>query len=191
MKKSLFKIFGTVIVVLAFICSCQKDESILDKEDALTIEEARNWFETNNSPILLLNNSGSVNNKLSVSVQKPKKNIILQNDWEHAFTSKKGHIEVVEVALKSDGRIGHASMSSINKWNSTKNQGYLISLSRLVVIKNKKENNIESYIMTMIGETSYLEKKNFQLYSNTYLKKDKDFSGMVFFHTVKGDFVNG
>ena len=43
----------------------------------------------------------------------------------------------------------------------------------------------------MMGEPDYLEKKKFSFWGNTYLKKDKDFSGMIFYHTVNGEFVNG
>ncbi|GAA3564313.1 hypothetical protein [Snuella lapsa] len=192
MKKSLFKVCGTVIVLLLLVYSCQKDQELFDDSTnaSFGIEEARTWFEANNSPIILLSGLGNENAKSSEE-KKTDKPIVFQNDWEHAFTSKKGHLEVVEVALKSMGRIGHASMNSYNKWRETNNRDYFLSLSRLVIIKNKNDNSIESYIMTMVGETSYIEKKKFQQWNNTYLKKDNDYSGMVLFYTVMGDFVNG
>lgn len=93
--------------------------------------------------------------------------------------------------MKSQGKVSYATPESRGKWKETDNKDYLISLSRLVIIKDKKENTINSYIMTMVAETSYLESKNFQLWSNTYLKKDKDFAGYVFFKTLTGEFVNG
>jgi hypothetical protein len=45
--------------------------------------------------------------------------------------------------------------------------------------------------MTMVGDKQYLETKKFKLWQNNYLKKDKDFSGLVLFHNLEGAFVNG
>lgn len=186
MKRMYFKLSMMVTVVIVMLVACQEDLAQPD-DDSMNIEEARSWFEANNSPIIVMNPSES-------GRTKPKKNekpIALQNDWKHAFKSKNDKVEVVEVAIKTNGRFGFASQNSKKKWKETGNRGYLTSLSRLVVIKHKKNKQIESYIMTMMGEANYLEKKNFQLWDNTYLKKDKDFAGMVFFHTLEGKFVNG
>ena len=87
--------------------------------------------------------------------------------------------------------MGYSTSESRNKFKETNNFQYILSLSRLVVIKNTKENTIKSYLMNIVGDTDYLEKKNFKLWSNTYFKKDHDFLGSIFFSTVSGRFVNG
>lgn len=186
MIKTYFKTGLITVMVAVILIACQEDLAEFD-DGSMSIEEARSWFEANNSPIMVMNPSESGRAK----PKKYKKPIALQNDWKHAFKSKNGKVEVVEVAIQAQGRFGFASQSSWDKWKETGNAGYRTSLSRLVLIKYKKTGLMESYIITMVGETSYLEKKNFQLWSNTHLKKDKDFAGLVFFHTVTGEFVNG
>lgn len=175
-----FAMMVTIITILLFACRDELNEMDFS---SMSIEEARTWFEVNYNPIMIMD--------ADVSARKGQKPIALQNDWKHAFRSSNNKVEVVEVALRAQGRFGFASKSSMEKWRATKKRGYTNSLSRLVVIKDKKSGKIRCYIMTMMGDTGYLEKKKFQLWSNTYLKKDKDYSGLIFFHTVWGNFVNG
>jgi hypothetical protein len=68
----------------------------------------------------------------------------------------------------------------------------MISLTQLVILKDKKTGNTVGFLMTHIGDKSYLEKNKFDLRKeNSYLKKDKDFDGMVIYHDLEGKFVNG
>ncbi len=191
-KRHLISLFSFLLLLFLFTSSCQDEEIyLIDSPDSsFNIEDAKNWFEANNSPIMEFNPTepNNANNKFDA---KNKKQILLQNDWKHAFKTKRGHLEVVEVALKSKGFFGFAGSSSSEKLKQTNNYGYLRSISRLIIIKNKKDNSIKSAIMTIMGSTNYLEKNNFKYGSNTYLKKEKDFEGMVFFNTLKGDFING
>jgi len=48
-----------------------------------------------------------------------------------------------------------------------------------------------SFLMTIVGDKKYLETKQFEMWDNTYLTKDKNFSGLVLFHSTEGAFVNG
>lgn len=48
-----------------------------------------------------------------------------------------------------------------------------------------------SFLMTIVGDKEYLEKKEFKMWKNTYLKKDNDFNGFVLFHSLDGAYVNG
>jgi hypothetical protein len=45
--------------------------------------------------------------------------------------------------------------------------------------------------MSVVGDKHYLEGKRFKMSDNTYLKRDKDLSGLVLFHDLSGAFVNG
>ena len=45
--------------------------------------------------------------------------------------------------------------------------------------------------MTIIGDPDYLEKCNFHLFRNYYFKKEDNFSGIVLYHNLSGNFVNG
>lgn len=185
MKKNIFSILALTLLLI-FSCNNDSDDSVEVNEDSLSIEEAKVWFEANHDPIMVLDTK-----KLELhSKSQKRKPIVFQNKWEHSFKSKKGNLHVVEVAMRSQGRFGMATREAMDKYKETGNRGYVTSLSRLVVVKDKKEKTTRSVIMTMFGDVDYLERKNFQLWSNTYLHKDNDFNGLVYFHSLDGKFMN-
>ena len=184
MKKSI----SVILTAFIFFVSCHKDsdDSTELNDDSFSVEEAKEWFNANNSPIMVLNTEN-----LELHSKSQKRNpIVFQNKWNHSFKSRKGSLHVVEVAMRSQGRFGMATQEAMDKYRETGNKGYITSLSRLVILKDRKEETTQSVIMTMFGDVDYLEKKNFELWSNTYLQKDKDFAGMVYFHTTDGEFMN-
>ncbi len=130
-------------------------------------------------------------NQASAKESNSKDFTFLQNDWKHAFETNNDEIETVEVPLKSKGLFGFSSPSSREKWKNTGNKEYLRSISRLVILKDKETGSVKSFIMTIMADTDYLEKNNFRYKSITYLERGDDFNGALFFHSLKGDFING
>lgn len=187
MKNS--RTFYIIILIALFSFSCQEDLLINSQDSSFSIEEAKSWFETNNSPIMKLT-SQSTKLSLNKANNKPIK-VLFKNQWKHAFKTKKGHLEVVEVPLESNGWFSYSDKESRDAWKLTKNYGYIRSITRLVIVKNKKNKTIKSFLMTIKGSKDYLEKNRFRYKANTYLKKDKGFEGLLFFNTLEGDFVNG
>jgi hypothetical protein len=61
----------------------------------------------------------------------------------------------------------------------------------MVIVKDRKTKKMESFLMTIVGDKNYLERKSFSLRQNSYLHHDKDFSGQILFHNLSGKFVNG
>ena len=158
--------------------------------EPLSVAEARSWFETNSSPILSMSEGlGQVSMKSDNNGKGPKR--LLQPDWTHAFTSTRGHLETVETHLRANLFQGRGNAASKAKMQETGNFGYMVPLSRLVVLRDRKKNTTESFIMTMTGDVDYIESKNYQLWTNTYFQKDHNFSGTVRYHNLEGNFVNG
>jgi hypothetical protein len=58
-------------------------------------------------------------------------------------------------------------------------------------MRYKNTGEIVSFIMTIVGDKEYLEKKEFKLWDNDYTIRDDDFSGLVLYHSLEGKFVNG
>lgn len=112
-------------------------------------------------------------------------------DWKGAFAGKNDKVEVVETHIVTEGGFGFATESAYNQWKNTDNSGYITSVTRLVVMKYRKTGEMVSFLMTIVGDKEYLETKCFEMWDNTYLTKDKNFSGLVLFHSTQGDFVNG
>lgn len=191
-------------LTLSFFISCQPEtDDFMSKSDetsselsdvdtfSFEIEDAQNWFEANQSPIVVIKTKDLELRSEGVEKSYDKRPIALQAVWKHAFASIDKDLATVEVELRTQGRFGMASASAMEKYEATGNQGYLTSLSRLLVIRDQKQRTTDSFIMTIMGEPEYLESHNFELYNNTYLKKDADFAGLVFFHDLKGNYVNG
>jgi len=96
------------------------------------------------------------------------------------------------VNLLTNRGFGFSNADSKKAFDETKEFGYMISLTQLVILKDKKTKNTIGFLMTHIGDKPCLEKSKFDLRKgNSYLKKEKDFDGMVIYHDLEGKFVNG
>lgn len=176
-----FTLFALFFGIFIFSCKheIQQTELILPHNVILSVDEAQRWFESQPDSIITLK-PGRIGNTMK-----------LKNDWRFAHESQNDTLGVVDVAILSKGRFGFLHPDGKLSLERTGNKKYLNSLSRHIVQKNTKNGRIESFIMTMIASSEYLEKQNFDLTNNTYLKRLKDFTGFVFYHSVSGEFVNG
>lgn len=149
-------------------------------QNSLTIEQAKTWYQsTKSEPFITLKSS------------KADKISICDPDWKKAFTSSNDFYDVVETPIRSQTHFGFSTQESFDLSKKKNEPGYLTSLSRFVVQKNRVNQHIVGFIMTIIGETDYLKSKKFRLTNNSYLKMDKDFSGYVLYNDLNGKFVNG
>jgi hypothetical protein len=170
--------FLLVLLAIVIAISCTKELMNVPK-DALTIEKAKAWYEMQKTtPVLMLKSSKA----------DKKENCI--PDWDKASASSNDDLEVVEAPLTSDN-FSYYTKESLALSKEKNEQGYLNSNSRIVIQKNKRTGIRDYYIMTIIGETDYLKTNNLKISKNSYLKKDKDFSGYVLYHNIDGSFVNG
>ena len=178
MKKVYLRFF-LVFLAIAFTISCTK-ELISIPKDALTIEKAKAWYEKQQTePVIILKSS------------KSNMTVNCTPDWTGALASNNANYEVVETPLTSLTKFGFSTQESMELSKKNNDPSLLNSYSRFLVEKNKKTGLRDGYIMTVIGDAEYLKTRKNQLSSNTYLKKDKDFSGYVLFHNTDGVFVNG
>jgi hypothetical protein len=181
MKKHILKIGLLMIIFAAVFSACRQELFEKDASDpVLTVEEAQAWYETSQPEFLLLK-----------SGNKEKKTKVASPDWKGAFAGKNDKVEVVETHIVTNGGFGFATENAYDQWKATDNAGYITSLTRFVVMKYRKTGEMVSFLMTIVGDKEYLETKQFEMWGNTYLTKDKDFSGLVLFHSPEGDFVNG
>lgn len=183
-KNNVFKYILVFILFFGiFIFSCKHDiqqpEVKQTTEAILSVDEAQKWFEAQADSAITLK-SGRVGKSLE-----------LKNDWRYALESQNDTLGVVDVDILAKGRFSFLDNDGKRVFENTGNEKYLNSLSRLVVRKNKKNGRIESFVMTLIASPEYLEKQNFDLTKSTYLKRLKDFTGLVLYYSVSGEFVNG
>ncbi len=179
------KIKNVVFILALFLCfnGCEKNPAEVassSSNDELTVDQAKAFVETQR-----------MNEFTLKSGKSEKKRINIRSDWNKSERSNNGDISVVETQIQAMGQFGFATPDCMEAWNTSKNDAYLYSMSRLVVIKQKKSGEMYSFIMTIAADKQYLESKRFKLWNNTYLKRDKDLSGYVLFHDLSGSFVNG
>lgn len=179
------KIRNVVLILALFLCfnGCEKNPAEVatsSSNDELTVVQAKAFVETQR-----------MNEFTLKSGKSERKRINIRSDWNKSERSNNGDISVVETQIEAMGQFGFATPDCMEAWNTSKNDAYLYSMSRLVVIKNKKSGEMYSFIMSVVGDKHYLEEKKFKIWDNAYLKRDKDLSGFVLFHDLSGAFVNG
>ncbi len=184
MKKLIIKTTLTVVTFTVVLIACKQDVFFNVDENKKTnkaaVEEAITWFESNQPEFLVLK-----------SGHKKKKTKVIKPLWRGAFVDENQITEVVETHIETNGSFGFATDSAFEKWEATGNAGYMTSVTRLIVKKDKKTNERVSFLMTIVGDKNYLEQNKFKMRGNTYMHKNDNFNGLVFYHNLMGKFVNG
>jgi hypothetical protein len=179
------KIRNLVLILALFMCfnGCEKspsEDSLLQNDAELTIEQAKSFV-----------GQQSVNQFTLKSGNLQKTTVKIKADWGKAKSSNNRKISVVETPILTLGGFGFATPEAVSAYETTQNVGYLNSVSKLVVLTYKKTGAIVSFIMTIVGNKSFMEKRKFTLLDQTYLTRDKELTGFVFYHSIDGKFVNG
>ena len=177
----LVRIISGIFVMSCLLC-CQTELS--DAEifnDKQMLAEAKNWYDAQVESTVVLK-SGFANEKSKIAYP----------NWRDTQTTNSKNMDVVEVGLYAKGWWGFTLDTLHNEWLKTLNEGYLSSHTRLVLTKSKTDGKRTAFLMTIVADKPYLRKRNFKIWQgNSYLEKEKDFSGLVFYHDLKGRFVNG
>lgn len=177
MKKSLpFFILWVGLIAIVLI-GCQR-EDISEESNIVT---AQSWYVS----------SGS---KIQVASQPHTKSTIppisIEPIWEQATTYDREGLTIVEIPLKSQGKFGMSAQRLSPTMASDSLDGLLNSTSRLVLEVFQNE-VIGSHVMTLIADSSYMRQHGYSLEGNTYLKKEKRFTGLVILKTLAGKFESG
>jgi len=171
------------MLFVATAISCEKDQRVETKENiALTSEvvRAKEFVEARITDGFSLKSAGGDQSSIKIRAR-----------WENAKVTSNNHFIVVEAELEAMGQFGFMSSETYQKFQESGNPMYKYSLSRMVVLENKRTGKMYSFIMSIAGDREYLEGMNFKILENGYLKKEQDFSGFVLFHELTGEFTNG
>lgn len=175
-----------LLCLLFYACSeddWQSDEKaneqvVMGNNKELTLSVAQQWYEDNNDPIATLRSLNSENE------------ILTKPDWEHAKESQKGGFEVVETPLMVNGGAMFMDSETKQKFNLETDAKKVHNIVRMVVIKNLKTGAVCNFIMIFVGKYDYL-KTTRTIGKNTYLHREPDFDGDVYFYKSGQGFVNG
>lgn len=190
MKSTIFKIMLICLPFLlgGIVISCQDDlnDSVKTEEQkALTseVEKAKKIFE-NRSP-----DFPTIQSRTADGVEK---GIVFEPVWDEAFTTNHDDGSVtVETHVRLSQPFHMLPQSSKEAYEQTGDERYLRHLSRAVVLMPNNDRTSYAFLMTIVGSKEYMETHDFQLWDVSYGKIPEDFSGMLFYHSLNGDFVNG
>ncbi len=180
MRRKLIKFILATTILAGILSACQKEYDELSGDRSYTVDEARAWYEAHNPGYLELKSGG---NERNIKIIKP--------DWARGMKSENSDEEIIEADILTNGGFGFATEELYSKWEASGNERYMRSHTRLVVLKNKKTKTETGCFMTIIGDRSYMERKNFDTGGNRYRKPENDFSGVILFHYLNGGFSNG
>lgn len=174
-----------VLISILFLSfnRCQKNTLVEDGAqpvEDLSIDQAKAFVEMQKPDQFTLKSGSTLKQKINIRA-----------DWSKAKRSNNNLVSVVETQIEAQGLIGFITKDAQEDCKEQGNVANKWSMSRLVVLKEKKTGETYSFIMSIAADSEYAHKKNFNYLSNTYLKRDDDFSGSILFHSITGEFVNG
>ena len=132
--------------------------------------------------------------------------------WETEFSNENDEFEVTEVDISeketretftdtetgeslivgSSRRMVISCYECMVKFQETGDRRYTAFAKRLVLRTNKETRELDVYIMLVAPDLAYLEKhldNPFQYF--TYLERDPEFVGIIHFHNLDGEWING
>lgn len=178
------------LLVGGIVISCQDEaadgvtEKVKHVEQNATIEKAKAIFEQKSPDFPVIQ---------SRTADGVEKGIVFEPVWSEAFVANhKDGSTTVETHIRVSQPFHMLPQDAQEAYERTKDSRYLQHLSRSVVLMREEE-NVEplAFLMTIAGSKKYLETHDFQLYEVSYGEIPEDFSGMILYHTLAGDFING
>lgn len=179
-------LFILPLLLAGLIFSCQNELPDIwkgkDKEWNATIERAKVIFSEYSPDFPCIQTRG---------LTDIRKSIVFEPVWDEAFIARHDDGSLtVEAHIRLSKPLVVVPTESFEAYQSTKDVRYLQYLSRAVVLI--KENSIpQAFLMTIVGSKDYMEAHDFQLWDVCYKNIPEDFSGMILYHTLSGEFVNG
>ena len=174
-------------VLGSIVISCQndlEDEVKMEEQKVLKaqVEKAKKIFEDRSPDFPTIQ---------SRSADGVGKGIVFEPVWDKAFTTNHDDGSVtVETHVRLSQPFHMLPQASKEAYEQTGDDRYLRHLSRAVVLMPGEDSTSYAFLMTIVGSKEYMETHDFQLWDVSYGKIPEDFSGMLFYHSLNGDFVN-
>ena len=182
-QKSVWQL-ALLFLLTGIIYACSKDDDQLpEPEESFPPEvaEAKTWFETQ-----------AEDGTLSFKAVNGGKDVVFTPDWKKAFSEEDSDYKLTEVPLNSAEPFRMNSAECAEKYRQTSDRRYMAWDIRFVIRTNKETNVKDGFMMMAYPDLPYLEDHLDNPWKDfTYLKRPTDFSGMVFFYNMDGEFVNG
>ncbi|MFV0419498.1 MAG: hypothetical protein ACK5KT_12300 [Dysgonomonas sp.] len=180
---------GLALAFMAFLiiyaCTSEQDYIINDRNtqqaEPLTTADAQAWYEQNFGIIPHLKSGGD---------EEPP---VLMPDWNLSHLYQDSLWYAVESPLNAPEHAGVNLMTmDVSQYVEAQGDKSLArQVLRLIVLRNKEDGTTYSFMMAVIPDLDYMLEKGESIEENKYLNRESDLSGLVYFYTVDGQFVNG
>lgn len=182
MKKKLIFTSASTLLLFLFVLSCADEysESILSRKHEPIIEDAKLMYQT------------FTDASVEMRSVKELESMLIKPSWEHTRVQENAKYQVVEIMLLSEKGFSYVTPEALEKYEQTEDMRYRLSKTSFVYRIDKKTKEEEMFLFTIVPDLDYLESTKFKPFKkNSYLKRDKGLSGLVFYHNMEGEFVNG
>jgi hypothetical protein len=181
MKNNKPKSVYILSLLLTCICiflvhSCKRDQKISPLSPS--ISDAQKWYESTYPKII--NNSSLITQGIGGNHDLTQ---ITKPDWQHTTSYTRLSQKVIEMPFDPGAKLNLTLKTSIWTFNKAYSRSYYL------LINDKAK--YEAYILTIIADSDYVKNDLTKLTHNSYRKIDADFSGLILYHTPKGDYIGG
>lgn len=149
------------------------------ENENLTASVARQWYQDHYAPVVTTRANPS---DFTECMMRPM--------WSAAKEYNRKRYEVVELPVQTRG--AHIIMDSetAGKWNPAEKADYIRNVAKFVILYDRKTKKTRSFIMIFVGSYDYLRNTR-SIGKNSYLYREPDFDGKVFFYALNGTLING
>jgi hypothetical protein len=179
-----FACLGILLAMLVFACQKSEQEDVVPGQEALTVAEAKEWYERTQPAVVLPGQE-------EMETEHPE-DMLTVVQWNKAKVSKEGDYEVVEALIYSDRMVFYAPDAAISDAGTSKPLSSVPNgISRLVVLRVTSTGYTRCFVQTFAVNRIYTERPNFKrnLLRNCFFQYDRTFSGTDYISTVEGDFM--
>lgn len=166
---------------MLFFAACQPEEEYVQEginEDI--IDKAKEWYNS------------AIKTDIQFCSTRAASGMPVKPEWSYLSYEENSKYRVLEVGLISEFTFCFIDPSSLAKYKETGDERYKLSKTCFVFRINKATNEMDAFLMTITPTTKYLEDTGFSPFKrNSYLSRDSEFSGYIFYHNLKGNYVNG
>lgn len=183
---SIFILFPFLLGGIVISCQSDLDDEVkIEQQKVLKaqIEKAQKIFEYRSPDFPTIQ---------SRTVDGVEKGIVFEPVWDESFVANHADgTTTVETHVRLSQPFHMVPQDSHEAYERTKDQRYLRHLSRAVVLMPDDNSTSYAFLMTIVGSKKYMETHDFQLWEVSYNQIPEDFSGMILYHSLGGNFVNG
>lgn len=194
MKHAVKYIIGKVAALAALLLAlptCTQEERETDlpsrpkgSNENLTVVVAKQWFEHRaNGAAYHLPATRSTNGFPFGNILRPW--------YAKGREATRTRYETVEFPLLLRGGQVMIDNETRQRWNPEIPDPLIRNNVKLVILYDRQKRKTRCFIMVFVGTYDYLHNNSESFGLNSYLYRQADFSGHVFFYNLKGKFLNG